>query len=180
MEDIRPPSPTPAGPSPAPVKPSSSAPHRSTKSVISIVIIFVVLAAFALWLTTLNTETITRDENGNIVRTAPEGELVRNFPQGLLLEEGAPIDLSYSISYGGEETTLPFARYTSNKSYSENISEFRRTLKSEGWVILQDADDKVLPTTNIYAQKEGTDVNVIFTQKENEVEIQIAYSAKKN
>jgi hypothetical protein len=174
MEDIRT-TPVTSPTQPTPVsKNSRPGLHLSP---VTLVIIFIILLAIAALILMMRGETVSRDVDGNVVHTALPGELVSGFPDALPLEAGAKINESYAVDYEHEGTRLPYVNYTSNKSYADNIIEYHEILKNDGWVVLQDADVNVHPTTNIYARKESTDVNVTFTEKEGGiVEIQLAYS----
>jgi len=102
-------------------EPTHGSTHPHTNSVLWLCVIFIILVGVGVLLMSFRGERVHRDANGNIVRTAQPGSLVSDFPSDIPLEEGVAIQNSYSINYGSQKTHLPYVRYTSTKSYIDNI-----------------------------------------------------------
>lgn len=163
----------PQGAAPAPAQ------HKSRKALITTVVIVLVLLGLALWFTKMSAPETTYDEAGNPIYHAREGSLTPEFPRELLLEQDADIETSYTIAYQNGAGNMPYAQYTSSKSFFENVTGYRRMLQNTGWIIQRDAVETEDAGTNFYATKESAEVNITLAENEDgTVSVKIAYIMK--
>lgn len=152
--------------------------HHSSKPLrIFLVILVVILVGWGLFVL-LNQKAVTYDDQGNPITTADAGTLVSGFPEALLaFEPNAAISESFRIDYLNKNQSLPFARYTSAKTYQENIDGFKTLLQEQAWAVTKQGSILETPVTNFYAVKEKEQLNITLTQNEDStVTVQIAYS----
>lgn len=97
------------------------------------------------------------------VTQATKGEVVADFPSGLMVEKGVTILDSYSLNYGAENLTQPVVTYISGWPMYKNIAEFGTYLKNNGWTVTHEAD-LLLKNTFYYANKDNNDVNITLAE----------------
>jgi hypothetical protein len=157
--------------------------HHSSKPLrIFLTILVVILVGWGLFVLFNQLSTaVTYDDQGNPITTAKVGVLIDGFPEALLsFEPDVAIAESFRIDYINQDVSLPFARYTSAKTYAENIDGFRVLLQDQEWAVTKQGSTLETPVTNFYAVKEKEQVNITLTQNEDgTVTVQIAYSLAK-
>lgn len=152
--------------------------RTSHRTLIITIVVLLALLGLALWFTKMSGPETTYDDAGNPIYHVDAGKLVAEFPKELLLEQDAVIENSYMIAYKNGAGDMPYAEYTSAKTFFENVSEYRRLLQAQGWVIQKDGVETETAGTNFYAVKEGATVNIVLSENADKtVAVKIAYIA---
>lgn len=154
--------------------------HKSShRTVIVAVVVLLALLSLALWFIKSTKPATTYDDAGNPISHVKTGNLVAEFPRELLLEQDAVIENSYMIAYQNGAGNMPYAQYTSQKNFFENVSEYRRLLQAQGWVIQKDGDEEAVGGTNFYATKENAIANIVLTENQDKtVTVKVTYLTK--
>ena len=158
---------------------SSDSSFWAPKKIVTLVVVGVVLVALAYLLGFVGGErgetTIERVGPGQELTTPPQGQLVENFPNELLLEEGIALQDSYSIDYQYFDVEQPVVRYTSELDFTENVALFSDFFAANGWDVGKEADPAAESVTSFYAKKGGDEVNVTFILESGGVVVNISY-----
>jgi hypothetical protein len=145
-------------------------------AIVLVIAILVVVAGYWWYQTHEKTRTL---KDGTRVVTAPEGDLVSQFPKEMILEGDARTTESYRIEYSA--VSQPAATYVSAKSLADNVAAFGKYLADEHWDIVTAADPAATRPTFFYATRpSGEAVNVSFAaQTDGHIQVVIAYAAPK-
>ncbi len=157
--------------------PKRNAPGRSKAFTVILVLILILIMGYLLWMERNNQagDVVTIAPGQELV-TAKEGNVISNFPAGLILEQDAVVSQSYSVSYVNDDLSQPVVEYTSKKNLAENIQMFKEYLTANGWSITHEASIAETPVTFFYAKKEKEQVNITFApQADGALKINIAY-----
>lgn len=160
-----------------PMQSPQSGDNKSPLSKALLVILGIIIVAIVAYIfIQMSGNQVSDDGKGNAVITTQPGKVVKTFPQEFLLETDAKIDESFSIKYRAINGTQPVVRYTSKKTFEENIDLFRTTLTKDSWIILHDASIHEVPVTFFYATKDDEQVNITIEKPaEGNIMVQISY-----
>ena len=102
-------------------------------------------------------------------------EIVPDFPQDLILDDGPKVRNSFTIEDIANGVTQSTTQYKASGTLEENIAVFSADLEENGWFITNDANPTVSPTF-IYAIRDNEEVNVTFDDSGLKVSVTVAYS----
>lgn len=148
------------------------------RPIIGIAAIVVIIAAGTAWWMYQTRETSKEIVPGQTLVTAQPGNIVRKFPEELILEDGPEVLKSYRIEYSEGNVTQPFARYVSQKPFSENVQLFSQYFKDHEWEMYHMGSAAETPMTSFYGRKGRAQANVVIKQADGQVEVSIAYVLK--
>jgi hypothetical protein len=91
---------------------------------------------------------------------APQGQLVPQFPKGLILDSNAAISGSYSINYSSS-TNQYTAEYDSSSSLATLYGKYKTYFENNGWVIKNISKVNAASKIGVvYAATSSVNVNV--------------------
>jgi hypothetical protein len=158
------------------VSPSSPSGHTKTAWVVVVILIVVLAAAGVGYWYYQKMEMGREIAPGAHLTEVPQGQVVADFPQDLILEKDVPVTQSYRIDYADGNVKQPTASYVSRKSLQDNISAFRLYLTGNGWNLLQAGNSTENPTS-IYAVKDTAQVNILLTSIDSgTTQVDLAYA----
>ena len=141
--------------------------------------VVIIAAGWGLYQRGLSGETSREIAPGQTLVTAPEGDVVSNFPQEFILEKDPEVAKSYRIEYAAGNVSQPFLRYQSRWNMAENVAAFRDHLRQGGWAVIRAGDPEERPATFFNAARENKEVNIIlFEGGDGTVSVSIAYTDK--
>ncbi len=92
---------------------------------------------------------------------APQGQLIPNFPQQLVLGTGTAVTNSYVINYSSS-TNQYTAQWDSSSSMATLYAMYKQYLPKNGWTLTNDVAN--IPTLRAVAAEEGTaSMSVVIT-----------------
>jgi len=107
---------------------------------------------------------------------APQGQVVAGFPQKLILDPGATVSNSYSLSYSANNNQYT-AVWNSSSSMASLYSTYKNYFQNNGWTITNDFVS--IPTVRGIAGKSGTNVaSVVITAQNKGSQVTISYLAQ--
>lgn len=151
----------------------------SLKLIAIIVAVIVIVGGIAWWFYGSQKgsgETSQEIAPGQTLVTAAAGKVVQKFPAELILENSPEVLKSYRIEYSAGNTSQPFVRYVSGKSFAENVALFTKYFQDNQWEMLRLGDVAESPATFFEGAKNGNEANVILKEDAGRVEVSIAYT----
>lgn len=155
--------------------------HHSFSGLIWLGVVLVVLVGIA-WLLAEYTGFgigVEREDlgNGQFLTRVPEGDIINEFPQELLLDDTTAVVVdSYMIEYTIEGAVQPVVVYTSTLPMNEMIDAYAAHLHSLEWFIVRSGDAETEGQVSLYARKAGEDVNLALAQNnDGTVQVTVSY-----
>ena len=159
------------------LKNTNNAPKRGIQiSMVPVLIVLgVILVGVGIWFFVINRGL----PDG--LSSAPTGEVIKTLPKELVFEKDALIEKSYAFNYPHEGTVQSVVRYISKEQMARNVLSVRSTLVADGWITVQDANEKSR-TTFLYAQRNNykEEINITFEEVDGSISVTVAYAKKDN
>lgn len=144
-------------------------------SIVVVIALIVVGVYFYQNYTGGKAEIVETLDTGDILTKASGKELVRSFPEELILDKNAIVSESYSINYVNDDINMPVASFESKFSYPEAVAKYGEYIQANGWQVVH-AADSAENVTFWYGKRDTEDLNVTFENREGKTFISIAYS----
>jgi hypothetical protein len=107
---------------------------------------------------------------------APQGQLVPQFPKGLIVDGDAAISGSYAINYSSS-TNQYTAEYDSSSTVTSLYKDYQSYLSANGWVVTGSLATH--PTFDALAATQGSNqLQVVISTKAKGSQVTITYLVK--
>lgn len=107
---------------------------------------------------------------------APQGQLVPQFPQSLILDSNAAVSGSYSVNYSSS-TNQYTAEYNSSSSMATLYAQYKQYLPANGWTITNDSA-QYAHSRGLYATNASSDVTLTIIPQGSGSQVTISYVTK--
>ena len=139
---------------------------------VGVVVLVAIVAAWIVWRPGLQQPA----QSGPVPVYAPQGQLVPQFPKGLILDSNAAISGSYSINYSSS-TNQYTAEYNSSNTMASLYTKYKAYLPANGWVITNDISE-YSGSRGLYASNASSDVAVAVVSQKQGSQVTITYVVK--
>jgi hypothetical protein len=135
---------------------------------VGVVVVVIILVVWGIWKLQPKPQV-----TGPVPAFAPQGQLVPNFPKGLILDNGAIINGSYSINYSSS-TNQYTAEYDSSSTVTALYNNYQSYLPQNGWTITGSLATH--PTFDaIAATQNNNQLQVVISTKNKGSQVTITY-----
>ena len=141
---------------------------------VGVVVVAAAVAGWAVWAS--SPKQPVASQSGPAPVFAPQGQLVPEFPKGLILDSTAAISGSYSINYASS-TNQYTAEYNSSSSMASLYAQYKQYLPANGWTITGTLTTH--PTFNVIAASQGNNqLQVVVNTQSKGSQVTITYVAQ--
>jgi hypothetical protein len=139
---------------------------------VGVVVVVAIVAAWIVW----RPGSSAPQPTAPVPVYAPQGQLVPDFPKGLILDSSAAISGSYSINYSSS-TNQYTAEYNSSSTMASLYAKYKAYLPANGWAITNDIS--AYPgSEGLYASNASSDVAVAVVSQKTGSQVTITYVVK--
>lgn len=139
---------------------------------VGVAVVVIVIIVWAVW----NVGMHQQASSGPVPVYAPQGQLVAQFPKGLIVDSAATISGSYSIAYA-TSTNQYTAEYDSSSTMAALYKQYQTYLPANGWTITGTLTTH--PTYEaIAAAQNGAQLQVVIESENEGSQVTVTYLVK--
>ena len=140
---------------------------------VAVVVVIVAIVTWAMWKPTSPQKQVTSTSTPVY---APQGQLVPQFPKGLILDPKAAVSGSYSINYASS-TNQYTAEYNSSSTMASLYKQYQAYLPKNNWTVTGSLTTK--PSFEVIAASQGSNqLQIVISTIGKGSQVTISYVIK--